>query len=140
MRNISKISLAIIVVIAVSMVYAWPYIKMDFAESASYTEQDKREYEFFTPDVLKKIPRVSDSYQFGYSNVSGPGLFIYDVRFSGTTDASKINTYLQENGYKQLSTCDIEGVCWQGNDPNVSISVGIVQKPEAIIVSVVDKS
>lgn len=139
MKTITKVSLATLVVITVGLGYIWPYVKMDFAESASYTEQDKREYEFFTPDILKKIPRVSDNYQFGYSNVSGPGLLIYDVSFSGTTDASKVNTYLEENGYKRLGICDIEGECWQGDDPKVSISVGIVPKPEAIIVSVVDK-
>lgn len=140
MKTSTKVSLAAIAVVFAGLAYVWPYVKMDFAESASYTEQDKREYEFFTPDILKKIPRISDDYRFGYSNVSGQALLIYDIRFSGTTDASKINTYLQENGYKRLDVCDIEGESWQGNDPKVSVSVGVVPDPKAIIVSVVDES
>lgn len=140
MKTPTKALLAIFAVVAVGLVYAWPYVKMDFAESASYTDRDKREYEFFTPELLKKIPRVSESYQFGYSNVSGPDLLIHDVKFLGTTDASRINTYLEENGYKRLGICDIEGECWQGDDPKISVSVGIVSKPETVIVSVIDKS
>ncbi|MDV2862102.1 hypothetical protein [Phytobacter ursingii] len=139
MKTSTKALLAIFAVVAVGLVYAWPYVKMDFAESASYTDRDKREYEFFTPDLLKKIPRVSESYQFGYSNVSGPDLLIHDVKFLGTTDASRINIYLEENGYKRLGICDIEGECWQGDDPKISVSVGIVSKPETVIVSVIDK-
>ncbi|HGI0856836.1 TPA: hypothetical protein ACJPZJ_001601 [Yersinia enterocolitica] len=138
MKTPTKALLAIFAVVAVGLVYAWPYVKMDFAESASYTDRDKREYEFFTPELLKKIPRVSESYQFGYSNVSGPDLLIHDVKFLGTTDASRINTYLEENGYKRLGICDIEGECWQGDDPKISVSVGIVSKPETVIVSVID--
>ncbi len=138
MKTPTKALLAIFAVVAVGLVYAWPYVKMDFAESVSYTDRDKREYEFFTPELLKKIPRVSESYQFGYSNVSGPDLLIHDVKFLGTTDASRINTYLEENGYKRLGICDIEGECWQGDDPKISVSVGIVSKPETVIVSVID--
>jgi len=139
MKTSTKILLATIVIIAAGLIYAWPYVKMDFAESANYTEQDKREYEFFTPELLKKIPRVSENYRFGYSNVTGPDLLIYDVTFSGTTDASRIKTYLEENGYKRLGVCDIEGECWQGADPKTSVSVGVVSKPETVIVSVVEK-
>lgn len=139
MKTSNKVLLATFAIVFIGLVYAWPYVKMDFAESASYTEQDKRQYEFFTPDLLKKIPRVSESYQFGYSNVSGPDLLIHDVKFLGTTDASRINTYLEENGYKRLGICDIEGECWQGDDPKISVSVGIVSKPETVIVSVIDK-
>jgi len=43
--------LAIAVLIGVIMLaVAWPYIKMEFASSAHYTEQDKREYEFIRQD------------------------------------------------------------------------------------------
>lgn len=139
MKTSTKILLTALIAIIVGLFYVWPYVKMDFAESASYTEQDRKEYEFFTPEVLKKLPRVSETYQFGYSNVSGPDLLIYDVKFSGTADTSKIDAYLAENGYTRLSVCDIEGECWQGQDPKETVSVGIVPKPETIIVSVVEK-
>lgn len=139
MKTSNKVLLATFAIVFIGLVYAWPYVKMDFAESASYTEQDKRQYEFFTPDLLKKIPRVSENYQFGYSNIAGPDLLIYDVKFSGTTDASRIDIYLEENGYKRLGVCDIEGECWQGDNPKIAVSVGIVSKPETVIVSMIEK-
>ncbi|WP_312777781.1 hypothetical protein [Pseudescherichia sp.] len=139
MKTSTKILLTALIAIVVGLVYVWPYVKMDFAESANYTEQDKRQYEFFTPDLLKKLPRVSETYQFGYSNVSGPDLLIYDVKFYGTSDISRIDTYLAENGYTRLGVCDIEGECWQGKEPKITVSVGVVPKPETIIVSVVEK-
>lgn len=139
MKTSNKILLTALIAIVVGLVYVWPYVKMDFAESASYTEQDKRAYEFFTPDLLKELPRVSETYQFGYSNVSGPDLLIYDIKFSGTSDTSRIDTYLAENGYTRLGACDIEGECWQGKDPKITVSVGIVPNPETIVVSVVEK-
>ncbi|MDY1037147.1 hypothetical protein [Lelliottia sp. CFBP8978] len=140
MKTSASVTLAILAVITVGAVYLWPYVKMDFTESASYTEQDKREYEFFTPDILKNMPRVSDHYQFGYSNVSGPDLLIYEVTFSGTTHTSRINHYLQKNGFRRLGSCDIDGECWQGDEPGMSVSVSINAKSEIIIVSVMDKS
>ncbi|SUB70693.1 Uncharacterised protein [Pluralibacter gergoviae] len=44
----------VVIVLFVTVIYAWSWIKMEFAGSAHYTESDKREYNFYTPDVLKK--------------------------------------------------------------------------------------
>ncbi|MBS1204098.1 MAG: hypothetical protein H6R25_997 [Proteobacteria bacterium] len=49
-----KLLTMVIVLIAAALIWSWPYITMEFAGSAHYTEQDSREYEFYTPDILKK--------------------------------------------------------------------------------------
>lgn len=137
MRIRYKITLIVLVLLTAGIVYAWPYVQMNFAESARYTENNRREYEFYTPELLKKMPRVTGDYEFGFSNVSGPGTLVYDLQFKGTSDANKINSYLEEHGYKKSSTCDIQGDCWKGEDPKVSVSVGIIKDPSTLIVSLV---
>lgn len=139
MRMSAKIFLAAVVVSAGGGMVLWPYVKMSVAESAHYTEQDKAEYAFYTPELLRNLPRVSKDYEFGYANVSGPGLLIYDVRFSGTTDVSRITTYLEDRGYTRLARCDIAGTCWKSSEPGISVSVGVVPEPATIIVSLVDE-
>ena len=105
--------LAVAVLIGVIVLtVAWPYVKMEFASSAHYTEQDKREYAFYTPALLKKMPKISEDYEFHYSNISGPQAFVYGVEFRGATDASKIREYLSQAGYQLQKSCDIEAECW----------------------------
>lgn len=67
---------------------------MEFASCAHYTEQNKREYEYNTPELLKKIPRISEDHNFSYSNISGPQTFVFGVEFNGTTDTKKFVTTL----------------------------------------------
>ncbi|BFO10846.1 hypothetical protein GGER_33560 [Serratia rubidaea] len=59
MKKSSKIVGIVAVLIVAGLLYSWPLIQMEFAGSAHYTEQDKREYAFYTPDILKKMPRIS---------------------------------------------------------------------------------
>jgi hypothetical protein len=56
MRKSFKVVGSVIIVAAAALTYVWPYIVMEFAGNAHYTEQDKRKYEFYTPDLLKKMP------------------------------------------------------------------------------------
>lgn len=105
--------LAIAVLIGVIMLaVAWPYVKMEFASSAQYTELDKQEYEYYTPALLKQMPRISHDYEFRYANISGPQAFVYSIEFKGFTDASKIRDYLSQAGYQLQKSCDIEAECW----------------------------
>ena len=53
--------------------------------------------------------------------------------------SSKPATIKLDKLYKRLGICDIEGECWQGDNPKISVSVGIVPKPETGIVSVMEK-
>lgn len=111
-RNIIiLLSVAVISVFALAVV--WPHIEMGFASSAHYTRMDTREYEYYTPDLLKRMPRISDNYEFSYSNISGPQAFVYGIQFNGTTDTSKIREYLIAEGYKQQKQCQTEAECWR---------------------------
>lgn len=99
--------------VGIALAVTFPYVRMEFASSAHYTELDKREYEYYTPELLQKLPRISDHYEFSYSNISGPQAFVYGVQFNGTTDTSKIRDYLISKGYEPLKQCQTEAVCWR---------------------------
>ncbi|WP_416412948.1 hypothetical protein [Pantoea sp. App145] len=133
----TSIIVIIVAVLAGVFAYYWPITKLEFEGSAHYTEQNKRLYEHFTPDILKNMPRISDNYQFAFQNISGPAALIYEVRFNGTTDTSKISAYLESLGYIKQSSCSIEGECWRGNIPEEEVAVGAVEKTNVVIVSVI---
>ncbi len=136
MRKLNKFIFVFGVVISAALIYAWPYIKMEFAGSAHYTEKDIREYDFYTPDILKKMPRITDKYDFDFANVTGPASHVYAVKFYGTEDISKIESYLESIGYKR-HTCDFESECWRDTDPSESVYVGTLKNENTVIVQVV---
>ena len=111
-RNITVL-FSVFIVGVIGLVAGWPYIQMDFASSAHYTELDNREYEYFTPDLLKEMPRISKNYAFSYSNISGPQAFIYSIQFNDTTDTREIREYLISKGYEQQKQCQTEAECWR---------------------------
>ncbi len=140
MKKSLKVMLVVLVVCITGLFYGLQYFKMEFTDSADYTEKDKREYDFYTPKLLKNMPRVSNTYSFHYSNVSGPNpALIYKASFSGTTDTSKIDTYLEKNGYKKSGGCNTSGTCWIDKDPNITVSVEIKEHPMTIYVEMIDK-
>lgn len=140
MKTSFRITLCILVACAACFAWGLHYLRMEFADSADYTEQDTQDYNFYTPDLLKKAPRLTDNYSFHYSNVSGPNpAQIFRVRFIGTTDADQINAFMKQNGYIKSEACSFTGDCWAGNDPNVTVSVEIEEKPRAVLISMVDK-
>ncbi|CAI1070471.1 Uncharacterised protein [Serratia rubidaea] len=107
--------------------YYWPTITMNFASYAQYTEQDTREYAFYTPELLKKMPRISDHYQFDYTNVSGPQALIYTVTFYDADDTRQISDYLTAAGYQRQPECLVAGECWMSANAHYRVSV---VKPE----------
>ncbi|KOC90817.1 hypothetical protein [Winslowiella iniecta] len=136
-----KIMLAALVICVMGIFYGLQYLSMEFADGADYTEQDKWEYDYYTPALLKNLPRVSNVYSFHYRNVSGPNpALIYQASFSGTTDISKIDTYLEKNGYKKTGMCNTNGDCWIGKDQNTTVSVVIEEHPSIIRIEMVDKA
>ncbi|QJW56207.1 hypothetical protein HL670_03096 [Serratia plymuthica] len=137
MRSSLKLLSIVVVVVAAAVVYAWPYIEMEFAGFANYTEQDKREYEFYTPDVLKDMPRISEYYDFDFTNVTGPAKHVSAVKFYGTDDTSRIDSYLNAVGYKKYDKCDLNASCWQGSDLHETIYVGVLTGEKTVIVQVV---
>lgn len=57
MRRSLKLLSVVVIVSAAALAYIWPYMQMEFAGSAHYTEQNKREYDFYTPrDSEKNSP------------------------------------------------------------------------------------
>lgn len=136
MRNSFKLLISVIIVFAAALTYG-PYIVMEFSGNAHYTEQDKRQYAFFTPHLLKKMPRISPHYNFDFVNITGPASHVYAVRYYDTDDSSKVDTYLNFMGYKKQHNCHIEAVCWRSTDPQEVVTVSTLENPKAILVSVI---
>ncbi|HGV0046207.1 TPA: hypothetical protein ACNFPT_004512 [Enterobacter ludwigii] len=136
MRKSFKILTGIVVLIAVALIWAWPYASMEFAGSAHYTQQDRREYEFYTPELLKNMPRISPRYDFDFANVSGPASHVYTVRYYDVTDASRIDAYLESVGYTKQKDCHIEAECWLASDPQETVTVSTLDS-KAVQVSVI---
>jgi len=137
MRKSFKVLGSVIIVAAAALTFVWPYIVMEFAGNAHYTEQEKRKYEFYTPDLLKKMPRISPRYDFNFANVTGPASHVYAVRYYGTDDSRQIETYLNAMGYQKQVSCHIEAVCWRSADPQEIVTVSTLDSPKALLVSVV---
>lgn len=137
MRKSIKVLSAVAVVIAVLFTFAWPWIEMEFAGSAHYTEQDSREYNFYTPDILKKMPRISPRYDFDFANITGPATHVYAVKFYDTEDTRQIDAYLTSEGYQRQGNCNIDNICWHGKDPDETVMVSLMKSEIGVIVQVV---
>ncbi|HDF2340727.1 TPA: hypothetical protein PC598_000249 [Morganella morganii] len=132
MRNSIKVVIGMGVLICIGLVYFWPYVQMEFAESAHYTEQDKREYDFYTPEILKKMPRVSNDYSFDFANITGPATHVNAIKFSGVKDVSQIEKYLISSGYVKRA-CDFEQPCWRNLDPQESIYIDSTENNKVVV-------
>ena len=137
MRKQLKILCVAAVVVVGALVYISPYIKMEFAGSATYTEQNEREYNFYTPDILKNMPRISDKYEFDFANITGPARHVHTVKFYGTDDTSKIDSYLISIGYKKRGVCDIDAFCWRGSNAQETVYVGVLSGEKTVLIQVV---
>jgi len=115
MRRGSAVLMSVFVMGMVVVAMGWPYVRMAFASSAHYSQQDKRQYNYYTPDLLKEMPRLSDNYEFSYSNISGPQAFVYGLQFKGTTDTSRIRDYLLSRGYEKQKQCQTKAECWRSS-------------------------
>jgi len=136
MRRNIIILINIFIVGFLALTVVWPYIQMEFASSAHYTQMDKREYEYYTPDLLKEMPRISDNYEFSYSNISGPQAFVYGIQFNGTTDTSKIREYLRAKGYEQQKQCQTEADCWRSPRSKDVVSFYSLSKLDLVSVEI----
>ncbi|MFE8116275.1 hypothetical protein [Brenneria goodwinii] len=136
MKTFLKVLACVIVVISVGGFFAWPYLKMEFASSAYYTQQDKREYEYYTPELLKNIPRISENYKFEFGNVSGPQAHVFTVRFYGAADTSKIRNYLTSVGYKPQASCDVEAECWRTQRSKDVVTLIKYNSPDCVVVQI----
>ncbi|MBW5406620.1 hypothetical protein ACISK3_06695 [Morganella morganii] len=133
MRNSLKISIIIAFIAIAIFIYVLPYVSMTFTGSAHYTERDKREYSFFTPEIFKKIPRITNDYDFSFANITGPSALVYAINFYGTDNTSLIDNYLKSIGYKKQPTCDIDAECWE-NVTSEQITVSLFEKEKRVSV------
>lgn len=136
MRNSLRVLIATVVLISAVLVWVWPYVQMEFAGSAHYTEQDKREYNFYTPDLLKKMPRISPRYDFDFANITGPASHVYAVKFYGTRETNEIEDYLESSGYRK-SKCDSGEICWRSSEAKESIYIGTLKGENTVIIQMV---
>lgn len=137
MRKSVKVISVAIILIAAGLVYVWPYVQMEFAGSANYTEQDKREYNFYTPEILRDMPRISKRYDFDFANITGPAKHVYAVKFYGVTEVGEIEKYLISRKYVKQDSCNIKATCWTASDPLKTIYVGTLTGENTVIVQVV---
>lgn len=136
MRNSFRVLIVTVIVIVAALMWVWPYVQMEFAGSAHYSEQDTKKYEFYTPDILKKMPRIATRYAFDFANITGPASHVYAVKFYGTRETKEIEDYLKSSGYIQ-NTCDSGEVCWRGSDPQESVYIGTMKGEDTVIIQVV---
>lgn len=125
------IRISVVVIMVLIFTAAWTFLKLTLADSAHYSEQDRFEYQFFTPDLLKKMPRITDDYRFVFTNISGPQAHVFSLQFSGTSDTSAIEKYLTDAGYTAQITCHIEAQCWRSPQTRDVISIAHFQAPPA---------
>lgn len=136
MKKSMKLFIGSIAIIGIAACIVWPYVKMEFASSAYYTQSDEREYEYYTPDLLKRMPRITATYSFQFMNISGPQAFVYGIRFDGTTEAEKVREYLISEGYAPQAKCDIEAQCWHSGRNEDEVTVSKTTSPDTVTVQV----
>lgn len=136
-RIIAKIGVVFIAGIILAAI--WIFCKLFFAGSAYYTERDWIKYEFYTPDLLKEMPRLSSKYKFDFVNITGPDAHVFTVHFYDVTDSSEIRNYLKSKGYEAQVSCDVEAECWKHHHGDDVITIAIFQSPKEVFVQIYRK-
>lgn len=58
MRKTLVVLVCVFIIAGIALAVGWPYVGMEFANSAYYAEQDKRAYEHYTPELLKNTQNI----------------------------------------------------------------------------------
>lgn len=136
MRKLASVGIVLCVVMGAAVAVSWPSLELRLTDNTVYQETDRRQYEYFTPEVLKNIPRISDKYIFDYALVDGSPRTVHAVKFYGTTDVKPVKRYLESLGYRAHAGCDIGNECWKGSNPLETISVEGLNRQAGVIVIV----
>lgn len=136
MRKSNIILIGVGVIAGITLLAGWPYVRMEFASSAYYNEQDKREYEYYTPELLKKTPRISNDYTFEFGRIAGSEANVFTVKFYGVTETQRISHYLTSEGYQRQTSCDVEAECWRNPASNDEITVGNIHSQNGVFVQI----
>lgn len=125
-----------VVIAALTIVAGWPYVRMELASSAYYSEQDKRSYEYYTPELLKKIPRISGNYNFEFGRIAGTEANVFTIKFYGVAETPGIRNYLKSEGYELQTTCDVEAECWESRATTDKVTVGNLHSQKGVFVQI----
>lgn len=123
-------------IIGIIITAVWIFLKMLFIESINYTERDWLAYHFYTPELFKKIPRVSGNYEFTFNNITEADDHLFTMRYYGVTDVSVIRNYLKSEGYVPQKFCDIEAECWKKKDYIDMITVATHHSEKEVLVGI----
>lgn len=86
-----------------------------WTSEARYTEQDWLEYHLLTSDEIKCTPRISKNYVIEYHLRDGPSPYIRAIKFTGTTETTRLEHYLLALGYRPAIN-PIHGKMWASPD------------------------
>ncbi|AUX72207.1 hypothetical protein [Erwinia pyrifoliae] len=136
MRKTIVVLIGVVVIAGIVLVVGWPYVRLEFASSAYYTEQDKRAYEYYTPELLKKIPRISDDYKFEFGRITGTEANVFTMKFYGVSETRSIRNYLKSEGYELQASCDVEAECWESRATNDEVTVGNIHSQKGVFVQI----
>ena len=136
MRKTIVVLIGVVVIAGIALVLGWPYVRMEFSSSAYYTEQDKRSYEYYTPELLKKIPRISGDYKFEFGRITGTEANVFTVKFYGVAETQSIRNYLKSEGYELQASCDVEAECWENRATNDVVTVGNIHSQKGVFVQI----
>ena len=136
MRKNLVVLIGVFIIAGIALAVGWPYVRMEFANSAYYAEQDKRAYEHYTPELLKKIPRISDDYEFEFGRITGTEANIFTVKFYGVSETQRIGNYLKSEGYELQASCDVEAECWKSRAANDEVTVGNIHSQKGVFVQI----
>ncbi|AVR03603.1 hypothetical protein [Pluralibacter gergoviae] len=136
MRKTTVCLIGALTIAGIALVVGWPYLRMEFASSAYYSEQDKRAYEYYTPELLKKIPRISGDYKFEFGRITDSEANVYTVKFYGVVETSRIRNYLTSAGYEPQKSCDVEAECWESQATHDEVTVGNLHSTKGVFVQI----
>jgi len=114
----------------------WPLLRAGFTSSAYYTLQDKWEYDYYTPELLKRAPRISDHYNFSYGRISGSEAEVFTIKFYGVSSTQSIREYLKAEGYEPQTECNVQAECWQSSTVKDEVSVGNIQSQIGVFIQI----
>ncbi|MCU5774458.1 hypothetical protein N5923_16085 [Erwiniaceae bacterium BAC15a-03b] len=136
MRKAIAVLIGVIVIAGIALAIGWPYVRMEFASSAYYSEQDKRAYEYYTPELLKKMPRISGDYEFEFGRITGTEANVFTVKFYGVAETQDIRNYLKAEGYELQASCDVEAECWESHATKDEVTVGNIHSQKGVFVQI----
>ncbi len=111
-----KKNIRIILLIIAALFIVWNVILIKFTpgpgESSRYKESDFLSYYWFTDNLIKNAPRISNHYQFEYWELDGSSPRMSIIEYHDATDADALRDYLNHMKFNKKKT-DSHGERWE---------------------------